>query len=158
MAKDTWFGGNPNLTKLPKHIRDALTQVIPIQPNEILASLFLFKDPRLTGLNIPNSRLHIRGYTPDEVEKARNKPAGIQLEFVDPSGKHPIAMSIVAKEKIPLFLTEFFKAVASIGVSVEEIDKMLATAKTPASSHIANIYGAREEYSSTKESADDDSE
>jgi hypothetical protein len=143
-ARDDWRGaGTPNLSKVPQHIRDALSEPVPVRDTEATGRLHLFHDARSSGLNIPNARMHARTYTPMEGETGtRDMAPKVQIDFVDYTGKMPIATAILVPEQALILINQLMRSYLRIGGPIEEINRIHLELSGPKTAFELNKYVA----------------
>ena len=143
-GNDNWGGRNaPNLSKVPQHIRDALSEPVPVRDTEATGRLHLFHDPRSSGLNMPNTRMHARAYTPMEGETGtRETVSQVQIDFVDYTGKVPIATALLLPPQALVLINQLMRSYLRIGGAIEEINRIHLELSGPKTAFELNKYVA----------------
>jgi len=143
-GKDRWRSDPPNLTKLPKHVVDAINKPVPLKHGEIQGRLQLYVDKHLTGLNHPNARLYATKYVPDAALKRNDRP-GIQLEIVEPKGKRAIAHFVIPTEQLKFVLYRMVQAHLDLGGNISILEDVYKELNAPKTNQELNRYLAGEE-------------
>lgn len=118
MRKYSWDGSRPNLAKLPKQLKDTLNQKIPLDIDEVYATVVLFQ-PR--GLNHPNGRIRPAVWNKKEGSKAK----GVLIDAKSHTGRQVLASLGIEKEKIPKFIYHLLKSYIKVGGTVDEINQIV---------------------------------
>ena len=108
-----WDEIKPNLSKLPIHIREALSEPTPLQPNEVHGKLLIQR--RKEGLNHPNARIRVSKLI--KTEHGQQIPQ-LSLEFCTHRGL-ALVMSTIDKEN----LRAFSKAVIQVLRDCDALDE-----------------------------------
>lgn len=126
MSNNPLWNSKPDLTRLPEHLRQALTQPIPIRPAEIRVQTVIFPLIHEHGLNHPNGRLRAMVYTPkvetDVIE-------GVQLEASTFTGHKPIYATILKTADCAEFLRGFITAYVRANKSWDKVDSLIEELK-----------------------------
>lgn len=101
MPDNPYWNSKPDLTRLPEHLRQSLTQAIPIRPAEVRAQTIVFPLIHEHGLNHPNGRIRILPHQPKAEEI---KFTGIQVEASNFTGHKPIYVTVVTTDHCPEFI------------------------------------------------------
>lgn len=117
---DYWdnTGIQPNLAKLPLHIREGMTQHIPHRPDECNAAFMIFK--QTPGLNHPNARVNVVRFK-RETNSSISIESGIQLDFTDFTGRIALATAIVDQQFFGRMLTGLIRAFIAAGGDLDSV-------------------------------------
>ena len=128
-VRDGWdWGMRPNLSKLPLHLRESLTETIPLRPGEVYGKVLIFN--KTTGLNHPNGRILVTNYHKDAARPV-GPPDGAQIDMVDFSGRLPLATCLLRKKQVPDILRGLMRSFLAMGGTVEELHSAIDTAAKP---------------------------
>lgn len=108
----------PDLSKLPKHIREQMHKPIPLRPHEVHAKVRLFKS---VALNQPNGRLMVTHHIEDEGSPNPKPLDSIQIDLVDFTAKEPLASSVIHRSAVPEMLKGLLQAYLKVGGTMEEL-------------------------------------
>jgi len=108
MSNNPFWNTKPDLTRLPEHLRQALTAPIPMRPAEVRAQNVIFSLVQEYGLNHPNGRLRALVHIPDGSKVSDID--GIMLESYDFTGHKPIAVNILKRDAMSEFLKGYIAA------------------------------------------------
>lgn len=130
MAKDGWNWGNigPDLSKLPPHLRENLTEPIPLRPGEVRGRVFIFRNT--PGLNHPNGRVLVAPYHKD-VAQPSTTPDGAQIDVADYTGRLPLATVVLAKKHMPDVMKGLVRNFLAMGGTREELLEMINESALP---------------------------
>lgn len=115
-------GISPDLSKLPKHLREQMGRPIPLRPHEVHAKVRLFKS---IGLNQPNGRVLATYHVEDEGAVNPKPLDSIQLDLVDFTAQEPLASCVVHKKAVPELLKGILAAYIKVGGTMEELKDSL---------------------------------
>lgn len=131
MVKEGWDWGaiGPNLSKLPQHLRESLTDNIPLRPGEVYGRVLIYR--KTPALNHPNGRVLVTKYYKDAARPI-GVPDGAQIDLVDFSGHEPLISILLAKESIPAVLGGLVQSFLAMGGSADDLHTAIdAVAKSP---------------------------
>lgn len=92
-----WDQTKPDLSRLPPHLRDALTAPVPRKEREVAGKLAVIT--RRPGLNHPNARVWL---TPVVKEINKEKHVELIIEMSDHRGQ-PQAVLVLSDKQLPMF-------------------------------------------------------
>lgn len=120
MPKDGWDWGDrtPDLSQLPPHLRESLTEPIPLRPGEVYGRVLIYK--KTPGLNHPNGRILVTKYYKD-VTKPTGVPDGAQFDMVDFTGRGALSTVILTQDNIPPVMGGLIRSFLSMGGTREEL-------------------------------------
>ncbi len=126
-SNNPYWNTKPDLTRLPEHLRQALTQPIPMRVGEVRAQNIIFPMIQEYGLNHPNGRVRPMLHVPDANKP--NQVSGIQLESYDFTGHKPITMCVMRNEALGEFLKGYITSYIRNLNSWTEFDKIVEDLK-----------------------------
>lgn len=120
MARDGWDFGDiqPNLSKLPPHLRENISKTLPLRPYEVHSRIFILR--KSPGLNHPNGRVNVSDFYKDAV-RPTGVPDGAQIDTTDFSGRLALASFILAKDKVTAVISGLAKSYMRMGGTREEL-------------------------------------
>lgn len=127
MSNNPFWNQKPDLSRMPEHLRQTLTQPIPMRPAEVRAQSIIFPLVHDYGLNHPNGRLRAVVHIPDGSKV--NTIEGIMLETYDFTGHKPITVNILKREAMPEFLKGYITAYIRNENSWSNFDKLVEELK-----------------------------
>jgi hypothetical protein len=126
MPDNPYWNSRPDLTRLPEHLRQTLTQAIPIRPAEVRAQTIIFPLIQEQGLNHPNGRVRALPYIP----KADSMQIeGVQFEASNFTGHRPIYVTIIKTSDCPEFLKGMIASYVRAAGNWETFDKLVEELK-----------------------------
>lgn len=130
MTKEGWDWGSvgPDLSKLPAHLRENLTESIPLRPGEVYGRVLIFR--KTPGLNHPNGRILVSNYHKDAANPS-GPPDGAQIDLADFSGRLALSTFFLAKDKVPPVLGGLIRSFLAMGGTEEELRTVIAQAVRP---------------------------
>lgn len=120
MSKDMWdnTGMQPDLMKLPLHIREGMTQHIPHRPDECNAAFMIFK--QTPGLNHPNARCNITTFV-KTAGSAISLNGGAQLDFTDFTGRLALATAVIDHSRLGAVIASLIRVFTNMGGDMEPV-------------------------------------
>ncbi len=109
---------SPDLSKLPREVRESLTQPIPLRPEEAYATVIIYQ--RTPALNHPNARCNATLYQHEE-NALVNIPMGVQLDFLDYTGRIPLATAVLGPDILKLTLTSMLRVFTRMGGDINAV-------------------------------------
>lgn len=129
MPENPYWNSKPDLTRLPEHLRQTLTQSIPIRSGEIRAQTIIFPLIQEQGLNHPNGRVRALPYTPKADVMTSE---GVQLESSNFTGHKPIYVTVIRTAECPEFLKGFIACYVRATGNWDSVDNLIAELKSTA--------------------------
>jgi hypothetical protein len=131
-----WDNSNfrPDLSRLPREIRENLSAPTPLRPEEGYATVILFQ--RTPALNHPNARCNASLYRNEE-NALVNVPIGAQLDFADYTGRIPLATVVLGKDVLEKTLSSMLRVYTQMGGNVEDV---IAASKRDVYTEASVIY------------------
>jgi len=130
MAKEGWDWGaiGPNLSKLPPHLRESLSENIPLRPGEVHGRVLIFR--KTPALIHPNGRVLVTKYYKDAARPV-GIPDGAQIDLVDFSGREPLVSVLLVKENVPAVLGGLVQSFLAMGGSADDLHAAIDTVAAP---------------------------
>jgi hypothetical protein len=132
------FGARPNLARLPAHVKEQMSQPVPLRPEEVLGRLMVFQNT--SGLNHPNARFLVTAFR-EGAENYSGPPDGAQLDVMDFSGRVPLSSMILPKTTVESLLVGLARCYLEMGGTIGELESINTRALTPVPLHnVSNFY------------------
>jgi len=120
MSKNMWdnTGIQPDLMKLPLHIREGMTQHIPHRPDECNAAFMIFR--QTPGLNHPNARCNVTTFR-KEANSAISINGGAQVDFTDFSGRLALATAVIDQSNLGSVIASLIRVYTGMGGDIHPV-------------------------------------